>query len=125
MMRRILVVDDEETLRQVLAEVLEDEGYTVLEARHGREALHILAGATVDLILMDVMMPVMTGLEVVQEVRQRPDGAPPIILMSAGRTIDVEHLQIRFIRKPFELDELLQTVAQELDQGDRPRGNRA
>lgn len=124
-MSRILLVDDEETLRQVLTEVLEDEGYTVLEARHGREALHILAKEAVDLIVMDVMMPVMTGLEVVQEVRKRSDDVtPPIILMSSGRAVDAANPQISFIRKPFNLDELLNRVSSALGQPRQPQGVR-
>jgi DNA-binding response OmpR family regulator len=120
MMRRILLVDDEEMLRQVLVEVLEDEGYTVLEAKHGGEALRILAAEPVDLIVMDVMMPVMTGIEVVEELRTRSeDNHPPIILMSAGRVVDVARLKISFLRKPFDLAELLTRVSAVLAGGDR------
>jgi CheY-like chemotaxis protein len=116
-MTRVLIVDDEEALRQVIAEVLEDEEYEVIVAHHGGEAIQIVAVVPVDVIVMDVMMPIMSGIEAVHQIRNQATGVPPpIILMSAGRTVDIATLQVAFLRKPFELDELLQLVATSLNQ---------
>jgi CheY-like chemotaxis protein len=119
-MTRVLVVDDEEGLRQVIAEVLEEEAYEVIVARHGAEAVQIVTEVLVDLIVMDVMMPIMGGIEATHQLRNHATGVPPpIILMSAGQTVDVATLQVGFLRKPFELDVLLEMVATSLNQSAR------
>jgi CheY-like chemotaxis protein len=109
-LRPILVVEDDEDIRLSLRYILEDEGYTVAEATHGREALAWLAtGRRPCLILLDLMMPVMTGLEFLAALRGDPQHAgTPVVLASAWPERAVEAVGIQgFIKKPFKLAELL------------------
>jgi len=78
---RVLVVDDDEGVRYTLRGVLEDAGLSVLEASSGREALGLLESQTVHLVLTDLRMPGMDGLEVLARVRETP-GAPRVILIT-------------------------------------------
>jgi CheY-like chemotaxis protein len=104
----VLVVDDDAAIREVIAEVLRDEGYDVAEAANGAQALEALhAMAHPGLVLLDLMMPVMSGWEFLEEVRA--DGKlshVPIVVVSAMAAPGVSgHLL-----KPVDLDRLLQTV---------------
>lgn len=109
----ILIVDDEPNIAYALAMVLEDEGHRVHTAQNGAEALTLLARQPIDLILSDVMMPVVDGHRLVEELRNRGD-TTPILLMSAAthavRTIP----GVPFLAKPFDLDELLIIVERTL-----------
>jgi len=110
-MQRILVVEDEDALREAITELLDDEGYTPIPARHGREALAALEREPIDLIVMDVMMPIMDGITTVHRLRQREALPPPILLMSAGSNRMVAGLDVPLLRKPFELEDLLSAVS--------------
>ena len=80
---KILVADDEPTIREIAREFLTSAGYDVLEASDGREALALACEKQPDLIVLDIMMPWMTGIEVVREIRQQPDVKnTPILIMS-------------------------------------------
>jgi len=113
----VLVVDDEPTLRSILVDVLVDEGYAVVTARDGQEALEIFARDAPDLVLMDVMMPRMDGPTAVRALRALPNGTTvPIVLASAVMSSDGLDLGIDgFLRKPFELDDLLQLIGRLVD----------
>ena len=113
----VLVVDDEPTLRSILVDVLVDEGYAVVTARDGQEALEIFARDAPDLVLMDVMMPRMDGPTAVRALRALPNGTTvPIVLASAVMSSDGLELGIDgFLRKPFELDDLLQLIGRLVD----------
>ncbi len=107
--RSILVVDDDEAIRQVIAEVLRDEGYDVVCAANGAQALRELQKKErPDLMLLDLMMPVMSGWEVLEELEAtEPRSRIPIVVVSAmGAPGVAEHLS-----KPLDLDDLLATVA--------------
>ncbi|MBX3232947.1 MAG: response regulator [Labilithrix sp.] len=81
----LLVVDDEFPTLDTLAEVLRWDGHTVHTAADGRQALEVLASTSVDLVLLDVMMPILDGLETLRELRARPElAALPVILMTAA-----------------------------------------
>ena len=83
-MSTILIVDDEPTARQTAVAMLEGENYQIEEAKDGAQALRMLESIQVDLILLDVMMPGMTGFEVCQRIRATPELAEvPIILLTA------------------------------------------
>src|SRR5215211_6805382 len=102
----ILIVDDERPLRELLASVLEDAGYRVKVAIHGRDALALIEDTRPDLIIMDLMMPVMGGAELYRRLKRRPETRGiPVIVMSAGltRLPDLSDLD-GFIAKPFDLD---------------------
>jgi DNA-binding NtrC family response regulator len=109
--RRILVVDDAEGIRTYLANLLELRGYSVDTAEDGRRALALLeAGASPDVILLDVMMPGMDGLETLRRMRERDPSVNVVMLSVVGRaqTI-VEAMQlgaIDYLNKPFEEEEL-------------------
>jgi two-component system chemotaxis response regulator CheY len=114
--RRILVVDDDISIRGFLAEALKDEGYEVQTAGNGQEALDVIAGWRPDVILLDLMMPVMDGWSFRARQRLLPSVADvPVIVLSATRDLPAkaEHLEPAYLfSKPFDLDALLTTIEQ-------------
>lgn len=113
---KILVVDDETTIRHLLVELLGDEGYTVLAASNGRAAAEIVERDPPDLIVMDVMMPELDGLATLRLLRTLPGAkAVPVVLMSAARHVSADGASaVAFVPKPFDLDDLLGVVARML-----------
>ncbi len=108
-MPRILVVDDEPDLRGMVRLILELQGYEVVEAHHGAAALQRIGEERVDLLVTDVMMPVMSGSELVDRLRDDPaHAAIPIVVLSASPH-SVERAD-HVMRKPFAPDELRQVV---------------
>jgi two-component system, chemotaxis family, chemotaxis protein CheY len=110
----VLVVDDDPDILEALAEILEAEGFEVRRARNGEEALERLSPQRPDLILLDLMMPVMDGWEFSQRMRQRPSVADiPVIVLSADRNVGSKTKEIGavgYLAKPFELGDLLDMV---------------
>ena len=113
-MQTILVVDDEFGAVEVITAALEDEGYRVLSAANGRLGLERLANNTVDLAIIDYMMPLMDGAQMAQAMRQDLSLRDmPIIMVSA---VGEAQLQGRFegyqafLRKPFRIAALLDAV---------------
>ena len=112
-MTTILVVDDEAPVRELLALLLTDLGFQVQEAINGREAIALATVHRPDLVISDVMMPVMTGPELCRWVKQELQPAPPVILTSSvGGHVARGTGADAFVRKPFDLDELEQAVLQ-------------
>jgi CheY-like chemotaxis protein len=109
--RRVLVVDDDPDILDALSEILEVEGYEVQRARNGREALQRLERGLPDLVLLDLMMPVMDGWELIKALSQDDRLATlPVVVISA---LDQdEQLGFRRIKKPFDIDELVKIVAE-------------
>ena len=107
-MRTILIVEDEAPLRELLADLVEDAGYRPLQAIHGREALALIEQEQPDVVLSDVMMPVLNGAELCRILKGQPrTAAIPVILMSAaGPAIADGAGADAFVDKPFELSEL-------------------
>jgi two-component system response regulator MprA len=108
---RILVVDDERPVREALERALRLEGYEVESASDGQEALFSLARRGVDAIVLDVLMPVMDGLETAQKLR-RQGNSTPILMLTARHNVDdrVSGLDAGaddYLVKPFALEELL------------------
>ena len=108
----VLVVDDEPAIREIVATLLEDEGYLVRHAKDGVEALSAIADDTFDLVVSDVVMPRLDGASLVRKLRRRGH-LMPVVLMSAVYA-DVDLPGVRFVPKPFEIDRLLGTVASAL-----------
>ena len=118
----LLLVDDEQKIRRVLGEALKAEGHEVLEAAGAREAQRILGERQVDVLIIDNLMPDMTGLDLIKElVATTPDTErPQILMMTAHATIEsaIEAMKLGaldFLQKPFEVDELLMVVSRALD----------
>jgi DNA-binding response OmpR family regulator len=113
MARTILVVDDEPTLRETLAENLEIEGFRVVTAADGREALERFHQSQPDLVVLDLMLPELSGIEVCREIR-RESGVPILMLTARDSELDkVVGLELGaddYVTKPFGLRELLARV---------------
>ena len=113
-MTKILVVDDEFLVSDMLSFLLEDEGYEVECAYHGKMALEAMANSEFSLVITDFMMPLMTGLELARSLKERPEHENlPIILVSGAQgSIARAHrgLFAAVFDKPFRNDLLLQKV---------------
>ena len=111
---RILIVDDEPQMVRGLEDNLRFEGYQTLSARDGREALALAAAESPDLILLDVMMPGMSGWEVCRALRAKGLAMPIIMLTARGEEADRVHgLELGaddYVAKPFGLRELLARI---------------
>jgi CheY-like chemotaxis protein len=118
--KSILIVDDEFGLAEMLREMLRDSGYEVTLAINGRLALEILGEERVDLVLTDMMMPVMDGAELATAMR-RDDRhrTTPIIMMTSLPTAFPQPAGLfdAVLRKPFTPDLLLETMASCLEEG--------
>jgi CheY-like chemotaxis protein len=110
---RVLVVDDDPDIRDVVALVLEDEGYVVDVAANGAEALRIVRANPPSGILLDMMMPIMDGPAFLRAIESEPIRADvPIVVMSASHKA-AESVPVgaaRFLAKPFDVEELLDVV---------------
>jgi two-component system, chemotaxis family, chemotaxis protein CheY len=121
-----MVVEDDPSIRDALESTLIDEGHQVCAVSHGREALEALRTWPADLILLDLMLPIMDGWVFLAE-RRRLELAPNarIVIVSATRQArngDARALGVdAVIPKPFDLDTLLTTTARLLDQTEHPR----
>ena len=108
----VLVVDDQEAIRDTLQTALDDEGFTVACASNGREALEILERWKPCVILLDLMMPVMDGWAF-REEQQRVGNTVPVVLLSAAGELD-RHKQTlnaaAIIAKPFDLDRVISAI---------------
>ena len=108
----ILVVDDDDEVREMLAETLEDFGYAVTQAASGEEALPLLTrDSRIDMLITDIRMPGMSGLELAEAVtRQR---ATLKVIVTSGY-YQPQPIAQRFLRKPFRIQELASAVKAEL-----------
>lgn len=121
-MPSVLVVDDQDQVRQLIRETLEQAGYEVEEANDGKEGLERYRAKSPDLVIMDILMPDQDGLEAIMTLRREfPD--TPVIAMTGGsdmigvlNILDVAQMlgARRTLQKPFELKVLLDAVAAEL-----------
>jgi len=109
---RLLIVDDEPEMRDILVQALSEEGYACEEASNGKEGLR--RSEDFDLVLVDVMMPVMNGFVMVEKMRERGSRIPAIYLTAKDTTKDLVHgLNVGgddYLVKPFKLDELIARV---------------
>ena len=118
--KTLVLVDDESDLRQIVRFALETPTLRILEAGNGHEALRLARQVEPDLIVIDWMMPGITGIEVIQILRRDPRTAniPIIMLTSQERTEEIDRLSalgpFAFLPKPFNPIELIQTVERAL-----------
>src|ERR1700730_17887749 len=117
----LLLVDDEEKIRRVLGQALRAEGHEVIEAAGAREAQRVLGERTIDVLIIDNLMPDMTGLDVIREyvASTTESERPQILMMTAHATIEsaLEAMKLGaldYLQKPFEIDELLVVVRRAL-----------
>lgn len=116
-MSRIVLIEDDEPIAELLSMNLQAAGYQVGVARDGVSGLRLVATDGPDLILLDVMLPGMDGIEVCRRVRRA--SGPPVILLSAGdaegdRAEGLDAGAADYITKPFSIRDLLSTVAEVL-----------
>ena len=116
---KILVVDDEEAIREVVSTLLEAQGYRVTIAENGRKGLEAFRRDTFDLVLSDIVMPEMDGMKLLSELRQ-DDPDVPVIMVTAMHDISIALEAIRagaydYILKPFEKDQLHMSVRRALE----------
>jgi len=111
--KRVLVVDDDASIRELLATALADDGYEVVPATNGEDALAVCERWRPDVIVLDLMMPVMDGWQFATELRARDEDIP-IVLLSAARDLRMHAKNLsaaEIIEKPFDLSELLPKIA--------------
>lgn len=109
----ILVVDDEQPVVDLLTDMLEDEGHTVIPAYNGRVALELVAHQPPDLVISDVMMPFVDGIQLCRRLREEYDRERlPVILMSAALPPDLSSCGANaFLGKPFDIDRFEDLIA--------------
>lgn len=110
-METVLIVDDEKNYPPILSAVLEEEGFETLTAYSGEEALSVLKNSDVDLVLTDMKMPSMDGIELLERIKEKDPGLP-VIMMTAHGTVEkaVEAMQkgaYNYILKPFDNERLV------------------
>ncbi|MCD8501643.1 MAG: response regulator [Bacillaceae bacterium] len=118
-MKKILLAEDEEVLRMLIFDTLEDEGYDIDEASDGREALDLIKDNDYDLIIVDYMMPGLTGIEVIESVRATSSKSEMKIMMLTAKSQQKDEERARFagadyfLAKPFsplKLAELVEEI---------------
>lgn len=123
-MKRILLAEDEEILRMLVMDTLEDSGFEIDEAADGQEALDLINRNTYDLIILDYMMPVYTGLEIIGMIRGKATSEGTKIVMLSAKSQQYEQEKVLaagadfFISKPFSPAQLLGKVEEILNGND-------
>lgn len=117
MAKRILVVEDEDVVRSIIVEAIRSEGFEVMEAKKGDEAIEVFLAENPDLVILDIIMPDMDGLEVCQAIRKLPEplNKTPIIMLTAidtrlGKRLGEEAGADVYLTKPFSPKELRQKI---------------
>jgi CheY-like chemotaxis protein len=115
-MRRILVIDDEKDIRNLLRDLFQSEGYEVVEAENGEDGLRIFQSTSVDLVMTDILMPEKEGLSTIMDLK-KSNPALKIIAMSGGALKSGQYLGFarkfgadRVLEKPFHIQTVLQAV---------------
>jgi CheY-like chemotaxis protein len=110
----VLVVEDDESIRNVIADVLEERGFRVMPANNGAEALACLDEVRPDVMVLDLLMPVMHGWEFMESYAEKTGGQlTPIVVVSVNPALprSFDRFGVRkVVAKPFNIDELVQAV---------------
>ena len=118
--KTILVVDDNDQMRAMLTEIIAGEGYTVLQAEQGQQALNTLENHDVDLMVLDILMPEKDGLEVIRELRSGKNGmnVKIIAISGGGREQGQTYIQLaqrlgacETLVKPFNINNLIEKIS--------------
>jgi CheY-like chemotaxis protein len=115
---KVLVIDDEEQVRTTLGFVLHDLGFTVLTAKNGREGLALAEAVRFDLVITDIVMPDIEGIETIMTLRRRRADLPIVAISGGGRSRGPDYLEMAkglgadaTLAKPFGSDELKDAIA--------------
>jgi len=113
----VLVVEDDADIRNAMAELLEDEGYDCIVAEHGVDALEALGRQTPSLVITDLLMPVMNGVELIGRLRSdaRWSTLPVVVMTAEGQRIvgvDLESLKVPVLKKPVDVASLANVLAE-------------
>jgi two-component system, NtrC family, nitrogen regulation response regulator NtrX len=118
-MAKVLLIDDEKAIRKTMREILEYEKYQVDEAENGIDGLNLMKDESYDVVLLDIKMPKMDGMEVLDQIMKN-NGDVPVIMISGHATVDIAVDAVKkgafdFISKPPDLNRLLITIRNALD----------
>ena len=126
-MTRILVVDDDENVLKVLSRALERFGYEVLTAKDGRECVTMFQSSPTDLVICDIFMPRMDGLEVLMQLRKSHPDVKLIAVSGGGVRMKLDVLPLAEIlgadatlEKPYDIDDLLRTIRRLISDNPQP-----
>lgn len=121
-MSKILIVDDEFTVRYAVRSVLVDAGHDVLEARDGEEALSVLAVKPIDVVVIDIIMPKKEGVETTALIRCDHPSVRVVAISGGGRNRNFDFLEMAhsfgahaILRKPFTDEQLLEAISEDQD----------
>jgi two-component system, NtrC family, response regulator PilR len=127
MKTRILVVDDERSMREMLAILLEREGYEAVEAKNGQEALQLFETSVFDLVISDIQMPGINGIELLARIKKLAPEVPVLMITAfatAEQAVDAIKLgAFHYFTKPFNNDEIRALVRNALEKSDLKREN--
>ena len=128
-MERILIIDDEASIREVLTDILEDEGYEILTANDGIEGLHMMKTESVDLVFLDIWLPHMGGVDVLKKIRE-DFPVVSVIMISGHANVDLAVKAIKigaydFLEKPLDLTRVLTLTRNALELEKLRRENRS
>ena len=119
--KKILIADDDENILSSLGNILSIEGYDIVTAQNGEETLDKIRQESPDLLILDLMMPEMDGASVAFDLSSKPGGNKiPIIIVSGlvledtGKAFDTKNMNVKFLKKPFEIDDLISLVKKSL-----------
>lgn len=116
MSKKIMTADDSASMRQMISFTLKQAGYDIVEAEHGKDALGKISGSPVDMLITDLNMPVMDGLELIRQVRTLPQGKYiPIVMLTTESQADKKQEgkaagATGWIVKPFTAEQLVAVV---------------
>ncbi len=116
-MARILIIEDEELVRFSLADTILLAGHEVLEARNGQEGLKVLDEEKIDIVITDIIMPVMEGVQTTIEIRRSHPSLKIIAISGGGRAKNMQYLNLAkhygadfILKKPFSNEELIRSI---------------
>lgn len=118
--KSVLVIDDEDYVADMLAAALEGEGFVVDVAYNGRDGLIQAEAFRGQVIVVDIMMPYMSGIDLVKTIREHDHGRDiPVVLISAGARPRTQMPKVAFLPKPFDIEEFLDLVGQMVQSAER------